>query len=31
MGRHTEEEAFPDLEELDGGEGTAGAEVDLQG
>lgn len=24
-----EEEAFPDLEELDGGEGTAGAKVGL--
>ena len=28
-GQRTEEEAFPDLEELDGGEGTAGAEVGL--
>ena len=31
MGRRTEEEAFPDLEELDGSEGSTGAEVCLQG
>ena len=30
-GRRTEEEAFPDLEELDVREGTAGAEVGLEG
>ena len=28
-GERTEEEAFPDLEKLDGDEGTAGAEVGL--
>ena len=28
-GQRTEEEAFPDLEKFDGGEGTAGAEVGL--
>ncbi len=28
-GGFTEEEAFPDLEELDGSEGAAGAEVGL--
>ena len=27
----TEEEAFPDFEELGGGEGAAGAEVGLEG
>ena len=29
--RRTEEEAFPDFEELEGGEGAAGAEVGLEG